>query len=152
MTTSLAVQSLAKLSPAELESTREKARTDLARLTVEVEQIDAALALQARASRPHRSRSGRKQGNTRKRVLDIVGSSAEPMSPAQIKQIMTEQGKALSGGGLYTLIRRLVDEGEVTKVANGQYTIAAPNGTDPGPSENGASARLSTAVAASEGA
>jgi hypothetical protein len=124
---------------------REKARTDLARLTVELEQVEAALALQARAAKPHRSRSGRKQGNTRKRVLDIVASGDGPMSPAQIRQVMTEQGKALSGGGLYTLIKRLVDEGELRKIADGQYTLPTPNETDStGPTQNGARGPLST--------
>jgi hypothetical protein len=62
MTTSLVVTLLAERSPAELGGIREKARDDLARVRVELEQVEAALALQAWASRPHRSRGGRKQG------------------------------------------------------------------------------------------
>jgi hypothetical protein len=140
MTTSLAVTSLAQLPPAELAADREKKRADLARLTVEVEQVEAALAIQARAAKPHKTRSGRqsKPGSSRKRVLDIVGSSDGPVSPAQIKHAMAEHGKTLSGGGLYQLIKRLVDDGELHKIANGAYTLPAHNGADPsGPTENG---------------
>ncbi len=153
MTTSLAVASLAKQSPVELANDREKKQAALARLTVEIEQVDAAIALQAREAKPPRTRSGRKQGNSRKRVLDIVASSDGPVSPAQIKHAMAEHGKTLSGGGLYQLIKRLVEDGELHKIADGEYTLPARNGDDPsGPTENGASARLSSAVAAPEGA
>lgn len=153
MTTSLAVTSLAQRPPTELATDREKKQADLARLTVELEQIDAAMALQARAGKPQRARSGRKQGNSRKRVLDIVGASDEPVSPAQIKHAMAEQGKTLSGGGLYQLIKRLVEDGELHKIANGAYTLPASNGSDPThrPTENGASVPQSPVAAASEG-
>jgi len=146
------VTALSERPTAELEAMRDKARADVGRATVELELAEQALAHQARAAKPHRARSGRKQGSTRKRVLKIIAAHDGPISPSQIRLAMSEEGKTLSGGGLYTLMRRLVDEGELHKIANGAYTLPA-NGSDQThrPTENGASGAPSPLRAAPEG-
>jgi hypothetical protein len=101
---SLVVTLLSERSPAELESIRDKAQADLARLMVELEQVEAALALQAKAAKSQRSyathRPAGKAGSSRNRVLKIVAASDGPISPSQIRHAMAEQGgRTLSGGG-----------------------------------------------------
>jgi hypothetical protein len=147
---SLVVSLLSERSATELESIRDKARADLARLTVELEQIEAALVLQGKAAKGQRSyaahRPAGKVGSSRNRVLKIVAASDGPISPAQIRHAMAEQGgHTLSGGGLYTLIKRLTEEGELRKIADGQYALPARNGDHAsGPTKNGARDPLST--------
>lgn len=146
---SLIVTLLSERAPAELESIREKAQADLARLTVELEQVEAALALQARAARGQRFQGHRpagKAGSTRNRVLKIVGASDGPISPAEIKRAMAEQGgRQLAGGSLYSMIKRLTEAGALQKIDDGQYTLPTRNGDHASePTENGASARPST--------
>ncbi len=152
---SLVVKLLSERSSAELESLRESLRTEHARVGVELEQVEAAIALQQRASKAQRFGTGRraKAGSTRERILKIVGASAEPVGPAYIRDTMAAQGgKAPKGGTIYSTVQRLAREGTLLKIADGQYTLPAHNGTDAGPTENGASARQSSAVAAPEGA
>jgi hypothetical protein len=150
---SLVVTLLSERSPAELESLRENLRTEHARVTVELEQVEAAIAHQQRAAKGQRFGAGhrRKTGSTRQRILKIVGASSEPVGPAYIRDAMAAQGgKAPKGGSIYSMVQRMAREGDLLKIADGQYTLPVPNGTDSGPTENGASARLSSAVAASE--
>lgn len=149
MSPSLVVTLLSERSAAELASIRDKTAADHARLTVELEQIDAAIALQTRAAKGQRFQSGHrptgKASSSRNRVLKIVAASPEPISPAQIRRAMGEQGgRVLSGGGLYTLIKRLTEEGELRKIADGQYTLPSRNGDAPtGATENGSGQPLS---------
>ncbi len=154
----LVVQLLSQLSSAELEDMRERLRVDLNRTTVELEQVEAAIRLQSRPSRSHRQGGARRshgKASTRERVLAVVGASEAPIGPAAIKRGMEAEGGFVpTGGSLYSTVKRMTEQGELRKVADGEYTLPASNGSDPthGPTENGASARLSTAVAASEGA
>jgi hypothetical protein len=154
MTTSLVVTLLAERSPAELESIREKTQADLNRLTVELEQVETAIAIQQRAMRSQRSAGSTatrgKTGSTRERVLKIVGASPQPMSPAEIKRTMAEQGgRQLAGGSLYATVKRLTEEGALHKVRDGLYTLPTRNGNaESGPTELGAHVPLSTVAVA----
>jgi hypothetical protein len=150
----LIVQLLSERSAAELEGMRGRLRADLNRTTVELDQVEAAIRLQNRPARSSSRSSGRRgKASTRQRVLAVVGASEHPIGPAAIKRAMEAEGGFVpSGGSLYSTVKRMTEQGELRKVADGEYTLPARNGADPsGPTENGASARLSTAVAASEG-
>jgi hypothetical protein len=152
---SLVVQLLAQRSPAELEGMRDRLRTDLNRLTVELEQVQAAIKAQRprKASGHTAPRRSHGKASTRERVLAIVAASEAPIGPAAIKRAMEAEGGFVpQGGSLYSTVKRLTEQGELHKVADGEYTLPALNGTDAGPTENGARAPQSTAATASEGA
>lgn len=141
---------LAERSPAELESIRDKARVELNRITVELEQVEEALTLQQRATkgRPQATKQPRaKSGSSRERILKIVTASSGPMSPSQIRDaIAAEGGRQFAGGSLYAMIKRLTEEGALHKVSDGLYMLPSPDddSSPHGPTENGTGARLST--------
>jgi Fe2+ or Zn2+ uptake regulation protein len=95
-------------------------------------------------ARPH-GRQTAKAGSTRQRILAIVGASTEPVSPAQIRHAMAEQGGFIpKGGSVYSMIQRLTEEGGLRKIADGQYTLPSRNGDAPtGATENGSGQPLS---------
>lgn len=147
---SLVVTLLAERSPAELAGLRDKMQTELNRLSVELEQVEAALVLQARTAKPQPVGGGRRVGSSaiRKRVLEIVGASPEPISPAEIRSALAEQGGAQpAANSIYSIVKRLSAQGALRKVADGQYTLPTPNGNAVhGPTENGSGQPLSMAV------
>ena len=125
-TASLIVTLLAERSTAELEGIREMMRADLSRLQVELEQIEAALALQ-QAARSQRSPSGApshgKMGAARQRILAIVGDIAQALDE--------DGGPPVPPGSLYSAIRRLRQEGTLDKVGHGVYALPSRNGIKP---------------------
>jgi hypothetical protein len=150
MQSSLVVKLLSERSTVELEGLRDSLRTEHARVTVELEQVEAAIAQQQRASKAQRFGPRRgKTGGTRERILKIVGESAEPVGPAYIRDQMAAQGKAPKGGTIYSTVQRLARDGVLLKIADGKYTLPAQNGKDSGPTENGAHVPLSTVAVAS---
>ncbi len=145
MASSLVVSLLAQRPTAELESARDEARGEIARLQVELQQVEEALGRQARG-KSHRprstmSRQPAKPGSTRKRILDFMSGQERPASPIQIRTAINEQGAGLKGASIYNAIGRLVESGDLRKVADGQYQLASRNGSTgeshTGPSENG---------------
>lgn len=124
----LIVQLLSERSPAELEGMRERLRADLNRTTVELEQIEGAIRVQNRPARSNSPRSGGRRGkaSTRQRVLAVVGASETPIGPAAIKRAMEAEGGFVpSGGSLYSTVKRMTEQGELRKVADGEYTLPA---------------------------
>jgi hypothetical protein len=152
---SLVVTALAERSPAELESVRGKMQAELTRLTVELEQVEAAIALQQRTARGQASGRRGKTGKTRERILAIVGESTEPVGPAYIRDALATQDEgAPKGGSIYSIIQRMAREGDLLKIADGQYTLPSQNGpAEPnlGPTENEGGESLSTATHPQEG-
>jgi hypothetical protein len=146
---SLVVTALAERSPAELESVREKMQAELTRLTVELEQVEAAIALQQRVARGSAPGRRGKTGKTRQRILEIVGESTEPVGPAYIRDALAAQGEDVpKGGSIYSMIQRMSREGDLLKIADGQYTLPARNGEQDipqEPTEDGAGEPLSPA-------
>jgi hypothetical protein len=123
----LIVQLLSERSTAELEGMRERLRADLNRTTVELEQVEAAIRLQNRPAR-NSQRSGARRGkaSTRQRVLAVVGASDMPIGPAAIKRAMEAEGGFVpSGGSLYSTVKRMTEQGQLRKVADGEYTLPA---------------------------
>jgi hypothetical protein len=123
----LIVQLLSERMSSELEGMRERLRADLNRTTVELEQVEAAIRLQnrpARSGSSHRSGSRRGKVSTRQRVFSVVGASDTPIGPAAIKRAMEAEGGFVpSGGSLYSTVKRMTEQGELWKVADGEYTI-----------------------------
>jgi hypothetical protein len=154
------VSLLAQRPESELREIREKARAEVARLHVEIEQIEQALAKQAqhqarRSARPNRRKST--SGGTRERVLTVVGAATEDTtSPAQIVAAVRAQGVTVSSAAIRNMIRRLVDEGEIVRIREGAYKLTSRNGSasqesDAERSENGTAEPLLTAATAQEG-
>lgn len=133
---------LAERPAHELLESRAKAQAELARLTVEVEQIDQALAKQAQQQARRPGTRGRRKGasgGTRERVIQVVRAApGDTISPAQIIAAMRADGSSVSSGAIRNMIRRLVEEGDIDKVREGVYKLASRNGSsppNPGPTE-----------------
>jgi hypothetical protein len=124
---SLVVQLLSERPSAELEGTRDRLRNDLNRITVELEQVEEAIRLQSRPARSsHRPGGHRSRGkvSTRERVLAVVGASDRPIGPAAIRRGMEAEGGFVpTGGSLYATVKRMTEQGELRKVADGEYTL-----------------------------
>jgi hypothetical protein len=151
---SLIVTLLAERPTEELEALRQKAHAERARVEVELQQFEEALALKARRGPRQTRTTAAKPGGTRKRVLDAVASSPDPISPAQVIAKLREAGSSPSGGAIHNMLARLIEAGDVAKVADGQYTLASRNGTSndaEGPSRNGTTEPLSTVTGPQEG-
>ncbi len=122
---SLVVQLLSQRSPVELEGMRDRLRTELNRLTVELEQLEAAIKAQRpRKASGHSARRPHGKASTRERILAIVAASEAPIGPAAIKHAMEAEGGFVpQGGSIYSTVKRLTEQGELHKVADGEYTI-----------------------------
>lgn len=117
----------------ELRTIREKASAEVARLQVEIDQIDQALAKKAQqATRrsPRTSRRASASGGTRELVLNAVGAAGSgTVSPAQIIASLRGAGSSVSAGAIRNMIRRLVDDGEVVRIREGAYKLPSQNGS-----------------------
>jgi hypothetical protein len=156
---SLIVTLLAERPTEELEALREKAYSERARVNVELQQFDEALAFKARRSPPRStSRSNARParpGATQKRILAAVTKVDGPVSPAQIIAEMQSHGATPSAGSIHNTIGRLVKNGLLTKLGAGQYQLASRNGSsaesNAGPTENETTEPLLTATGPQEG-
>lgn len=130
--------------------------TDLARVQFELEQIIEALQTRGSGSRAGQRRRPAPPGATQKRILDAVASADGPISPAQIIAAMEATGApAPSRGSIHNTIGRLVKNGLLTRLGEGQYELASRNGSEPNPFieglENEAGEPLSTVTQPQEG-
>lgn len=142
---SLVVSLLAQRPEAELQELRDKAQSELARLQVEIDQFDEALAKRSRRGggtrQVPRPRTGRTtRGNTKKLVENIFKSQPDmDLSPAAVVRTLEEQGTPPSSpSAVYNGIRRLKEVGTILQVGEGLYRLASQNGAGqaPGPTEN----------------
>jgi hypothetical protein len=154
---SLIATLLAERPTEELEALRDRAHAERARVDVELQQFEEALALKARrAPRSTGQRSGvARPGVTQKRILAAVRRFDGPVSPAQIIAEMESRGSTPSKGSIHNTIGRLVKNGLLTRLGEGQYQLASRNGSsaesDAGPTENESTEPLSLATGSQEG-
>lgn len=153
---SLIVSLLAERPIEELEALRDKARSEQARVDVEFQQFEEALALKMRRTpRPAQRGTPARPGRTQKRILDAVARSDHPISPAEIIAEMESHGTTPSKGSIHNTIGRLVKNGLLVRLGEGQYQLASQNGAasdaDLERSENGAGEPPSTATPSQEG-
>jgi hypothetical protein len=139
MSQSIIVSLLADRPREELQRLEEEARAAQRRISVELEQIEAARALQTRREGSAGSRGRR--GKTRQLVLQAVGASSGPSSPAGIiAHIFATAEKAPSKGAIRNMIGRLTEEGDLVRKGEGEYELSPavevgfslpPNGSEP---------------------
>lgn len=123
-----------------------KAREALDTLQAELVWIDRALA----SKKPkRRARRTSKRGDTKKRVLDFIAASAEPVGPAQVRDGLNATGEEVGDSAIYNTFKRLREAGEIVRVDDGLYRIAARNGDRA--EEIGGTEHLSSATAPHEG-
>lgn len=145
--TSPIVALLSQRSSEELDAMRIKAEESLAATKAELTWIERALATKKPKRRPRRPS---KPGDTKKRVLKYIANSAEPVGPAQVRDGLNATGGEVGKSTIYNTFRRLLDDGEIVKVDEGLYRIAARNGHRANGIEEG-DARLSLATPPHEG-
>lgn len=105
------------------------------RIGVEMEQVTEALARKARRGGGRSPRSGARParpGATQKRILDAVSRLDAPASPAEIIAEMQSHGSVPSRGSIHNTIGRLVKNGLLTRLSEGQYQLASRNGAHSG--------------------
>lgn len=156
-TSSLIVDLLAERPTHELERMREQARETASRLQVEMDQIEEALAKQARSKQVRRpSRQGTGSGSTgaKAKILEMLSTSAQPLSPAEIERGLAGAGIKTTRGAIHTALGRAMKAGQVKRVAEGRYTAASSGGDSraatTGHNQNGAET-LSFAATPQEG-
>ena len=123
--TSPIVTLLSQRSSEELDAMRNKAEESLAATQAELTWIEKALATKKPKRRPRRPS---RPGDTKKRVLKYIANSVEPVSPAQVRDGLNATGAEVGKSTIYNTVRRLLDDGEIVKVDEGLYRIAARNG------------------------
>jgi Ferric uptake regulator family len=140
MAHSLIVDLLAERPERDLRELREQAVAVRQRVSVEIEQIDEALAKQgrkrpSRAARPSPSPSPSRPspapaGATRQRILRIIRDEGQT-SPAEIVALSKQQGKPLGKSSVYNMLKALTDTGVIVRVSEGVYELASANGSSP---------------------
>jgi hypothetical protein len=144
--TSPIVTLLSQRSSEELDAMRSKAEESLSAVKAELTWIEKALATKKPKRTPRRPS---KPGDTKKRVLKYIKNSVEPVSPAQVRDGINATGGEVGKSTIYNTFRRLLDDGEIVKVDEGLYKIAARNGHRA--EEIGGSGSLLTATSPHEG-
>jgi hypothetical protein len=141
----------------ELRAIHDEARAEVARLQVEIEQIEQALAKQAQRQARRAPRSSRRKtasGGTRERVLEAVREAPDTISAAEVITTLRTGGSSVTSGAIRNMIRRLVDDGEIVRIRAGAYKLTSRNGSqeepDAGPTENEAVGPPLTAPAPQE--
>ncbi len=144
---------------ADAQTNRARLEAEIARVGVEVDLIEEALAKQARRSLRSASRGMRstRRGGTRDMVLDAFAETASaPTTPARVVQTVQAEGATVTAGAIRNMIGRLVEEGMVERIGEGEYKLASRNGVQPdappGPSENEADDPLFAGTEPREGA
>lgn len=131
-----------------------RARDDLARAKVELDLIERALSKQTRSGQ-RTSSVHKRAGDTREAVLQAMADGPLTISPAQIIAAVHASGSSLKKGTIRAMIRRLVDEEQVKRIAEGQYQLASRNGSsgesNAGSTENEATEPRFTAAEPQEG-
>lgn len=121
-----------------------RAREDLTRAEVELGLIERALSKQTRSGQ----RTSTHTGDTREAVLQAMAEGPPTTSPAQIIAAVHASGSSIKKGTIRAMIGRLVDEGQIKRIAEGRYQLASRNGSpsepDTGPTENEATQPLLT--------
>ncbi|HVY97164.1 MAG TPA: hypothetical protein VHA54_09420 [Solirubrobacterales bacterium] len=61
-------------------------------------------------------------------MLDYIAAAAEPVGPAEVRDALNAAGAEIGGSTIYNTFKRLTDSGEIVRVDEGLYTLAARNG------------------------
>lgn len=116
---------------------RDSFRSDLARIQVELQQVEQALAKKAR--RGGRTPTGdRSDGDgsrrlTRWQVFEVLQAQGRPMSPAEVKEALVAQGHTgLNTAQVRNHLTRLADKNKtVMRLSDLTYVVPSSNGTTP---------------------
>lgn len=110
------VDLLAEQSEEALRLMRDTAKAELARLTVEVEQIEEALARKTRKQRTGGGRLSRQQ------VFNIVWMSGRPVTAAEVREEIATQGVTVTLNAVRNHLNRLVDDDRrLMRYADGRF-------------------------------
>lgn len=120
------VDLLAEQPEEALQAMRDAVQKELARLTVEVQQIDQALS---KKSRRNRSAAGGRL--TREQVWEVVRSAALPLTPSEVHTLLAQEGSTASLNSVRNHLARLVDKnGMLARYPDGKFGLHF-DGTEP---------------------
>jgi len=108
----------------ELEAMRAKAAEAMQGAKAELQMIEDALA----EKRPKQKRQRTRRGDTKKRILGFLADAAEPVGPAEVRDALAATGEPVGSSAVYNTFKRLHDAGEIERVDEGLYKLAARNG------------------------
>lgn len=91
-------------------------QNEVARLTVEAQQLDAALAAQRRSEQPSRG------SLTREMVLEVAQTIEPPFSPADVvRSIAADLGIEATANTVRNHMSRLMESGQLVRAAEGYW-------------------------------
>jgi hypothetical protein len=112
---------LAALDEPDLLAMREVNRQELARLTVEAQQIEQALTRKSRRNgRGIRSGGGQV---TRAQVYELARDAAQPVTAPVVTRLFADRGIDTSVNAVRNHLVRLVDDGKLMRLEDGSYTV-----------------------------
>jgi hypothetical protein len=98
---------------------RDAVGKELARLTVEAQQIDQALARKGRKNRVGGQRL------TREQVFEVIERAAVPLTPPEVFERLSEQGLTASLNSVRNHLSRLVEQnGWLVRLQDGRFAIS----------------------------
>jgi hypothetical protein len=128
------VDLLAEQSEEALKQMRESVQAELARLTVEIQQIDQALAKKSRRSRTGGGKLSRDQ------VVELVVRAGRPLTPAEVRDLVAEQGITASLNAVRNHLLRAEHDGILARFPEGRFgqrpNVFVPLTPEPEPDES----------------
>ncbi len=164
------IELLVKQSAQRLREMRVQIDADMAKLQFQRDYVDQALAEKQASpahavpgdggpdpSKPARRVRGVRRSNKRDAIRAVMQSRPEALwMPADVRDHLANQGVETTRDAVRVALKRMLELGDVERVdgSNG-FKLAsrngATNGSEPGPSENGAAGPLFTATEPQEG-
>src|SRR5688572_5271234 len=111
------VDLLIEQSEDSLREMRDARKRELARITVEIDQIEEALA---RKTRRQRTGGGKL---TRDKVYDLVWFDGKALTVAEVKDLVAENGITASLNAVRNHLNRLVDDGRLARYTEGRFGL-----------------------------
>jgi hypothetical protein len=110
-----------------MKSEREKLTEEIARIDIELRQVNDALARQTRR-KPAKGARAAAAPPAWVRVLQVIESADGPVSPADAAAALQQSGYKGTKSAIYNAFKRLSDAGKIEKVGDGLYKFASSNG------------------------
>jgi response regulator of citrate/malate metabolism len=104
---------------------REDVQKELSRLTLEAQQIDAALAKLSRKNRGGRRPRGGSDRLTREQVFEAVEQAQTPVTPTEVHEALLAQGLNATPNAVRNHLIRLVDQnGWLMRTDGGRFAVS----------------------------
>ena len=116
---------LAEQPPEQLETMLETARKELARLSLEVQLIEQALARHSRKNRGGRRTRAGGDRITRDQVFEAVEGAGEPVTPSDVVEALAARGLTATPNAVRNHLLRLVQQNQwLIRLDDGRFAVS----------------------------